>query len=468
MIVRPTATKKAKCDAPPPPAYAEAPKTMMPPTEAPIKKAKTEANPETMYAVKGACAGRPPATPQTSARVAPQPPVKGSAMVLKQPPAHKAELPKPASPAYVKAPGVPPPVGVKMELKAVPSAAAALRMKKPRPSMKVETTTEMPTSLAAPVGPPPPKPASPVKAHQPAPPISPSLANSEGNIATSNAEHPPLVAKAAPLPKPPPPVANAALAESKEIEREERIRNWIQKMDELETQQRIQKIREDPVFPQYQEYLRKEIFGGDEPDEFGTTDEDEEMVSWYLWLEEQLPKPLPDPNPAETAQVAVSAPVEPRRVTFSPAVEVHTPAATPASPASPASTALYVLPPPAEKALAVPEPPAMAAPAVLAPPAEAAVATTPPANTTPAVATPRAETTVTTVPLKPAMPPPAAHSLVPVPKSSLATAAPAAGAVPKSSPGATSAPAAPAPSSSAPSGVLATNIVVNAPVSQLH
>ena len=144
-------------------------------------------------------------------------------------------------------------------------------------------------------------------------------------------------------------------------------------MDEVEMKQRIEKIKHDPLFPQYQQWLRTEIFDlppEEQLPEFGEHDEDEELVSFLLWLERPSSKPslensMPDPNPAETAAVAVAepkavapGPVTPgpethepqsKKVTFSPEVMVHkSPAvdnlavntASTAAPAAPTAPAL--------------------------------------------------------------------------------------------------------------------------------
>ena len=92
-------------------------------------------------------------------------------------------------------------------------------------------------------------------------------------------------------------------------------------MDDVEITRSIQKAERHSLFPQFELWRRDEIFGvgGDEDiPRFGADDEEEELVSWLMWLEDPsrpcVENALPDPNPEETASVAVAK--KPKQVTF--------------------------------------------------------------------------------------------------------------------------------------------------------
>ena len=500
----PTSNKKAKSTAPP------LPDAMPPPSATPLKKAKTEAlHSDKACAVKGGVVGRPPATPQAKA------PASLTSQLPMPPPLKTRDLPRPPTPAappakplgvphqpaYVNAHcGVPKAVGVKMDMKPSQNAAAALRRSMPRPTTKVELSEPtVPAVPKTPAAPPISKPAPISKApHPPAPtttttsppppPAKASAPQSKANAvppapgapqgmasSLSTDGTPPTGAKVS-MPVPPK-TTNAQKTPETEAEREERLRNWVAKMDEVEMKQRIEKIKHDPLFPQYQQWLRTEIFDlppEEQLPEFGEHDEDEELVSFLLWLERPSSKPslensMPDPNPAETAAVAVAepkavapGPVTPgpethepqsKKVTFSPEVMVHkSPAvdnlavntastAAPAAPTAPAlcpaSSAVTTIPLAAEHS-----PPASI---LKAPEAKAA----PPAPVS--TAAPRAPTPPASTPTSPA----STGS-----NSPSATTASSAAATP---------PASTTTHSTAlvPAGTLASQIQVHAPVSQL-
>ena len=139
-------------------------------------------------------------------------------------------------------------------------------------------------------------------------------------------------------------------ARKRENELEDKIRAWLEKMDQAEIKKRINKVKEHPLFPEYEQYLRENVYDIEDheplPTGFGDEDEDEELVSFLLWeamRKDAIPATaLPDPNPTETAAVAVmskapasamapantttaSAPAvrpEPRGVTFGDEVNV--------------------------------------------------------------------------------------------------------------------------------------------------
>lgn len=374
--------------------------------------------------------------------------------------------PKPAAAAavqraYVATPAAIPKTGVKMEVKPTQNAAAALRRKKPRPTTKVELAEESTV--------PPKAPSTVISAETPAQPKVASLCRHETKATPPTPHTPvapsPATARPEPLAKaamPAPPVTSPA--QEKEVEdeaqREERIRNWVQKMDDLEVKQKIDKIKNDPVFAQFEQYLRKEIFAledDEELPEFGTSDEDEELVSFMLWSENEALKPspdtaLPDPNPRETAALAVADPraataalavadpkaapmPNPKRVSFAEEVTVYSAPLKPPAMHSPPPVS-----PPVPEATSPPTPPqslGATAAAALTPPTAPAAALAPAAPPTPPTPTPTAPATKS----PPSLPTPAPPA-TPASTSTVHT------------------------TSMVPAGTLAGQIQVHAPVSQ--
>lgn len=508
--ISPSTNKKAKCSAPPVPE--------MPPPEMPLKKTKTEK----ACAVKGAVVGRPPATPQQACPV-PPPPMRARAPLALQPPPPKAATSpaetEPATPAYVCAGGVPvlKGGGVKAEIKPTHNAAAALRRQKARPSTKVELPSEENPSLpkaseSTPTAtqlcsPPkatqpcsPPKatqPCSPAKATpcsppKPAPPSTPP--NTFPNTTTSPDTIPPKPKTTTPVPArtPTPPQVD----KETEIQREDRIRNQVAKLDELQVKQKIEECKNHPLFPQFELWRSKEIFGTETCENlpvFGCDDEEEELVSFMMWLEDPALTPtpenaLPDPNPAETAAVAIPDPKQGAgaRVTFAEQVTVHqgghastheVPMAA-AAPTKPKPLALAPAPPLCHAKPAMPTPPAQ--PTLPAPPvpeiaerspASTAVATPATAPPVPPVAKPA--TLAIAAPPKASMP--AAMSLVPILKNTTPPAPSPTGSPNTSPASASTSPAThppatpPATAAATPSQPpLANQIAVAAPVSCLN
>ncbi|CAL1144399.1 unnamed protein product [Cladocopium goreaui] len=474
----PSVNKKAKCSAP------RVPDSMVPPPEAPLKKTKTEK----ACAVKGT--GRPPATPLANPLAAPPPVAAHAAMVLRppppkaSPPACPETEPSPGTPAYVNVHGVPVPMskaGVKMEVRPTQNtAAAALRKQKARPSMKVEQREDtLPPSASLALD-------TSAKASRPTSPISPTSTESTAP-SPSSAKASPTSAKAispssttaalakantpspddhstAPTPATcpaPTPTPDDGKTTETDIQREERVRAWVCKMDDVEITRSIQKAERHSLFPQFELWRRDEIFGvgGDEDiPRFGADDEEEELVSWLMWLEDPsrpcVENALPDPNPEETALVAVAK--KPKQVTFTQNVTVHSLPDT----AAPAKATTSILKPAAKmpvlKPLTLAPAPPMKASAAAPPQAAPAAMPLPPA---PARATPA---TATTLPV----PPPAKHAAAPhvpaaVPPRSLALPPPAS-ASPK--PAASPLPAAPASNGMIPASQLASQIHISAPV----
>eukprot|EP00435_Cladocopium_sp_Y103_P016751 s2950_g4.t1 len=470
--------KKAKCTAPPVPSSIS-----MPPPEAPLKKTKTEK----ACAVKGA--GRPPATPLASPLACPVPPpvpVTGHArMVLPPPPpppkasataaAPAATCPgiksSPATPPYVSLHGVPvPKAGVKLEIKPTQNAAAAaaaMRRQKARPTMKVEHREETPPPQATATSP---------RSSTDTSPTSTSITPTSQAKAISPSSTPQpakAIAAAAPIPAAkcpaPTPTPDGGETTETDIQREDRVRAWVCKMDDVEIKCRIEKIKAHSLFPQYELWRRAEIFGlGEDDDEdaipsFGSDDEEEELVSWLMWLEERpsVENALPDPNPQETAAVAVAE--QPKRVTFENTVTVHCLPEQPGT-AAPAKAYTSILKPAAKhatKPLALAPAPPMKA-ITSQPPAALAAAEAAPKSLP---ATPSAPATETTLPVAP---PPATHAApahvpAPVPTESLAMLP---SSPPSASPAASSPiPAAPANPGMIPPAQLASQIHVSAPVS---
>ena len=474
--IMPTSSKKAKGTAP-----AE-PDTMPPPSVTPLKKAKTEALlSEKACAVKGGVVGRPPATPQAKAPASltahlPMPPPP-KARDPHQPPPPAAPPAKPLGtpnmPAYVNAPcGVPKASGVKMEAKPSQAAAAALRRLTPRPTTKVEVSEQ--TIPVVPKMPAPPtisKPAPICKAPAPSAPITttssqpapaakassphskantvpPAPGAPHGNASSLSTRSTPQTGGKA-CTTVPPETTKALQTPETELEQEQRLRNWVAKMDEVEIKQRIEKIKRDPTFPQFEQWLRTEIFDlppEEQLPEFGENDEEEELISFLVWSENPASKPspensMPDPNPAETAAVAVATPravtpdpmtpdgeaPEPRKkVTFSPEVVVHTSPAVHTSAAAPTATPTIEAAEPSPPA-GHPSPPAsiLKAPEAKAASPAGAPAATPPANSPASPASssndaPAATTTVTAAAAAPSASS-ATHSTALVPAGSLAS-----------------------------------------------
>ena len=381
-----------------------------------LKKAKSECDNRAL-AVKGTVAGRPPATPQTkgavgipnsSAGAFPPQQQAGLAkpLVLQPPP------PPPKAPAYVHCP-VPSVGGVKVEMKPTQNAASILRQQKARPTTKTEPAPDQASgSLVAAVSKAPPVPPSTIA--QPelerAPPVAPApadgmaIATSHTPLNTASATPPQaetITPTAATTSTATPPNATSPTPSSRtaettdtqraEIERENKIRDWVAKFDDVEIKSRIEKCKKHALFPEYEMWRRTNIFDV-EPDEaipeFGEDDDQEELVSFLFWLEDHTPVPenaLPDPNPAETATLAVAATrsqePRPKHVTFQDRVTVHPAPSCEASPPLPNTRAT----PAVAKAEARPVVPVPAAlPKATVPEPAAATPTTPTTPATPA------------------------------------------------------------------------------------
>ena len=265
----------------------------------PVKKAKTEALPgesaKVLAAVKSQAIhldGRLPATPQTGLFMNPvplpkapmHPPAKSPSQMTSPPqtppitkavhtPSPKAALPVPPQPVPAKGGammlgngtmigGLN--VGAIRPTQSIQLQAAKLRTMKARPSMKLESPTTVVT------------PCAPAKAPSPPPP-------------------------------PTPPTDDVTEGFVSELERESTIRARLEKLDDAETKAKIQAVQQHPLFPKYREWLRVEVFGDDEIPEFGSGDEDEELVSWELWLTDPKHQHVPA-NPEHQAETAASAP----------------------------------------------------------------------------------------------------------------------------------------------------------------
>lgn len=136
-----------------------------------------------------------------------------------------------------------------------------------------------------------------------------------------------------------------------ELEREENIKARLEKLDDAETKAKVQAVKQHPLFPKYQECLRVEVFGAEEIPEFGSGDEDEELVSWELRLTDPKHQHVPANTKAQTglqtqsAETAVTTPTVAKAVekpvslsslalSKSKAPPVFTSQATPAPPPS--------------------------------------------------------------------------------------------------------------------------------------
>ena len=195
-----------------------------------------------------------------------------------------------------------------------------------KPTIKPTCKKELPMSREDhphPVAPAKANPPVPVKA---SPPPAPSPTHSESlDLPTMEGLLVDAKALAATLPGPHPEQPNALAPSSAEsnaqpvepapvqpdmLTLEESIRARIEKMDEITFGKTIKQVKCHPLFEAYEKHRATEIFGVgiDEPiPEFAHDEPDEELVSWYLWLEERerlepgsrAAYPVVEPAPAE-------------------------------------------------------------------------------------------------------------------------------------------------------------------------